>query len=123
MATVSPDLHDTSLAATDPAPAPYTVPPRTVRTLIGPGGALAALLGIAGAAVAGLPVLMVHAALALIALACLGIYMARVDRAHRLIPNWAVAALGAINLGAAVGLLVTGYGCLLYTSPSPRDRG
>lgn len=110
MATVSPDLHDTSPAATDPAPAPYTVPPRTVRTLIGPGGALAALLGIAGAAVAGLPVLMVHAALALIAPACLGIYMARVDRAHRLIPNWAVAALGAINLGAAVGLLVTGYG-------------
>ena len=37
MATVSPDLHDTSPAATDPAPAPYTVPPRTVRTLIGPG--------------------------------------------------------------------------------------
>ena len=110
MATVSPDLHDTSPAATDPAPAPYTVPPRTVRTLIGPGGALAALLGITGAAVAGLPVLMVHAALALIALACLGTYMARVDRAHRLIPNWAVAALGAINLGAAVGLLVTGYG-------------
>ena len=69
MATVSPDLHDTSPAATDPAPAPYTVPPRTVRTLIGPGVALAALLGITGAAVAGLPVLMVHAAIALIALA------------------------------------------------------
>ena len=36
-----------------------------------------------------------------------------------------VAVLGAGNIGSAVvaGLMDLDKGCLLYTSPSPRDRG
>lgn len=108
MATASPEahLHDTS-----PHPGrPYTPPARPVRILIRVGGALIALLAIVGLpALTGITVFQAHAGATLAALAGLGLYMGRVDHATRLIPNWSVAALGTINLGALLALLITGH--------------
>lgn len=109
MVTASPetDLHDTF----PHQGRPYTLPPRPVRVLVGVGGALAALLAVAGLpSLTGITVLQAHAGTTLAALAGLGLYAAGVDRAHRLIPNWSVAALGTINGGALLALLLTGHG-------------
>ncbi|MGW3946329.1 prepilin peptidase [Micrococcus endophyticus] len=90
-------------------PAPYPLPPAAVRRGIGAGGALVAAAGVpALAATAALTPTQAHLLVCLIALAPLGIYIAAIDWAVRRIPNWAVAALALIHLGAAAGMALAG---------------
>ena len=90
-------------------PAPYPLPPTAVRRGIGAGGALAAAAGVpALAATEQLSLAQSHLLICLIALVPLGIYIGRVDRSVHRIPNWAVAALALIHLGAAAGVAAAG---------------
>ena len=99
--------HPEAPAATGPAP--YPLPPTAVRRGIGAGGALTAAVGVpAFAATEQLSLAQSHLLICLIALVPLGIYIGRVDRAVHRIPNWAVAALALIHLGAAAGVAAAG---------------
>ena len=99
--------HPEAPAAADPAP--YPLPPTAVRRGIGAGGALTAAAGVpALAATEQLSLAQSHLLICLIALVPLGIYIGRVDRAVHRIPNWAVAALALIHLGAAAGVAAAG---------------
>ncbi|MEU1713199.1 A24 family peptidase [Micrococcus luteus] len=59
-------------------------------------------------AAAGMDPARAHALAALLVLIPLGVYLARVDLAVHRLPNWAVAAVAAGNLGALIGLGMTG---------------
>ena len=99
--------HPEAPAATGPAP--YPLPPTAVRRGIGAGGALTAAAGVpALAATEQLSLAQSHLLICLIALVPLGIYIGRVDRSVHRIPNWAVAALALIHLGAAAGVAAAG---------------